>query len=155
MTNIMIEQGQLENTNVINLLEEHHRDMLSHSPVESVHALDLSHLKSENIIFLTAWIDGDIAGCGALKILNTYQVEIKSMRTAQKYLRKGVAAELLSHILKISLNKNMTEIYLETGSTDVFKPAHKLYASFGFKECPPFADYAQDPYSLFMLKLVP
>jgi putative acetyltransferase len=31
-----------------------------------------------------------------------------------------------------------------------FKPALQLYASFGFEICGPFADYREDPNSVFM-----
>jgi putative acetyltransferase len=39
---------------------------------------------------------------------------------------------------------------LETGRTKAFEPAHKLYESFGFTRCAPFADYVDDPFSIFM-----
>jgi putative acetyltransferase len=31
-----------------------------------------------------------------------------------------------------------------------FEPAQRLYASFGFTYCAPFADYMEDPNSVFM-----
>jgi len=43
-------------------------------------------------------------------------------------------------------------VSLETGSMDAFAPAHRLYASYGFKPCGPFADYIEDPNSVFMTK---
>ena len=39
---------------------------------------------------------------------------------------------------------------LETGPRARFEPAHRLYASFGFTPCGPFADYSDDPHSVFM-----
>ncbi|MGY5450913.1 hypothetical protein ACVFI8_08225 [Agarivorans sp. MS3-6] len=33
------------------LLEEHHKDMLCHSPVESVHTLDVSGLQAGDVSF--------------------------------------------------------------------------------------------------------
>jgi putative acetyltransferase len=35
---------------------------------------------------------------------------------------------------------------------DFFMPARALYVSFGFKNCPPFSDYSEDPNSVFMTK---
>ena len=35
---------------------------------------------------------------------------------------------------------------------DYFEPARKLYASFGFTKCGPFATYLEDPNSVFMTK---
>ncbi len=39
---------------------------------------------------------------------------------------------------------------LETGSVEAFLPAQRLYESFGFTECGPFGDDAEDPNSVFM-----
>ena len=35
---------------------------------------------------------------------------------------------------------------------DAFVPARSLYQSFGFTYCGPFADYAEDPNSVFMTR---
>ena len=100
-----IQLGNLESDEVKQLLQEHHDDMLNHSPVESVHALDLSGLKDPSVSFWTAHINGELAGCGALKKLSEQHAELKSMRTAEKFLRKGVAAKLLAHMLEVAQNE--------------------------------------------------
>lgn len=61
--------GELSNPHVIKLLQAHHNDMLKHSPVESVHALDVSKLTQPDITFYSLWIDNNLAGVGALKAL--------------------------------------------------------------------------------------
>ena len=33
-----------------------------------------------------------------------------------------------------------------------FAPARSLYTRFGFHPCGPFADYVEDPYSVFMTR---
>ena len=33
---------------------------------------------------------------------------------------------------------------------EYFEPARQLYRKFGFKDCPPFAGYREDPNSVFM-----
>ena len=43
---------------------------------------------------------------------------------------------------------------LETGTAAAFKPAQRLYQDFGFKECAPFSDYEEDPFSMFMTKMM-
>jgi putative acetyltransferase len=35
---------------------------------------------------------------------------------------------------------------------EAFAPARRLYESFGFAYCGPFADYKEDPNSVFMTK---
>ena len=134
------------------LLAEHLRNMHQLSPPESVHALDLTALHKPDITFWTAWSDRELLGCGALKELTPEHGEIKSMRTVSKHRRKGVAARLLEHILAEAKKRNYTRVSLETGSMEAFSPAHHLYTGFGFKECRPFADYIEDPNSLFMTR---
>lgn len=134
------------------LLQEHHEDMLKHSPVESVHALDLSSFKAIDVTFYTLRVEGELAGCGALKKLDDKHVELKSMRTANAFLRKGIAAKLLTHLLTVAKNNGYENISLETGTADVFIPAQKLYQQFGFTVCQPFSDYQEDPHSMFFSK---
>ena len=89
-------------------------------------------------------------GCGALKELDPTHGEIKSMRTASAHLRKGVAAALLIHNMEEARRRSYRRLSLETGSMDAFAPARSLYTRFGFRFCPPFADYVEDPFSVFM-----
>ena len=149
-----IQIDNLSSDEIKRLLQEHHDDMLQHSPVESVHALDLSSLKASNVTFWTAWIDGELAGCGALKRLDDMHGELKSMRTARQFLRQGVAAQLLVHILEFAKAQSYQKISLETGTADAFVAAHNLYQRYGFKPCQPFSDYQADPYSLFLTKVI-
>lgn len=142
--------GDLTSPDVINLLKMHHKEMLKHSPIESVHALDLTKLSAPNVTFWTVSINNEIAGCGALMALNSTDAEIKSMRTSNKHLRKGVARTLLAYIIDYAKNHSYLRLSLETGSMEVFTPAHQLYQSFGFKPCLPFANYKNDPFSTFM-----
>jgi putative acetyltransferase len=91
--------------------------------------------------------DGELAGCGALKELDHEHAEVKSMKTSMAYLRKGFACEILSRILQVAQTREYLKISLETGSSDAFLPARKLYEQFGFKQCGPFGDYVLNPYS--------
>ena len=149
-----IKTGELAHPDVIVFLQSHHNDMLQHSPVKSVHALDVSKLAAPEITFYSLWIDNDLAGVGALKALNTTHGEIKSMRTSSAHLRQGVAAKLLTHIIAQATQRGYKTLSLETGTADAFLPAQRLYTRFGFKECEPFGDYVLDPYSLFMSKVL-
>ena len=144
--------GKLRSKEVVMLLQEHHKDMLEHSPPESVHALDLTALEASNITFWSLWDGNTLAGIGALKELDKTHGEIKSMRTSTNYLRRGVAYKLLNHIIEQSCTRMYKKLSLETGSMDAFFPAVSLYKKFGFQECGPFASYQEDPYSMFMTK---
>lgn len=145
-----IERDDPERPDVYALLEEHLRNMHELSPPESVHALDVSGLKRPDITFWTAR-DGDtLLGCGALKQLDATHGEVKSMRTPQALRRRGAGRAILIHILNEACARGYTRLSLETGSMAAFYPAHRLYESFGFTRCGPFADYQPDPNSVFM-----
>jgi putative acetyltransferase len=133
------------------LLEEHRRNMFEHSPPECVFALDLDGLRQPEVTLWTAWEGEDLLGCGALKQLSPQHGEVKSMRTATAHLRRGVADNILQHITSVARSRGYRQLYLETGTVAAFAPAHTLYASHGFVICGPFADYVEDPYSVFMV----
>ncbi|MCF6288175.1 MAG: GNAT family N-acetyltransferase [Proteobacteria bacterium] len=149
---MIIKIDNLQGREVVELMQEHHRDMLNHSPPESVHALDVASLQASDVTFWSAWIEGELAGCGALKVLSSIHGEIKSMRTSHAYRRQGVAKCLLEFILIKAKNRGCQQVSLETGSMDAFEPARKMYEKFGFQYCSPFAEYAEDKYSVFMTK---
>lgn len=151
---VQIRLDDLSGPEIRVLLEEHLRSMHSLSPPESVHALDLDGLRRPEITFWTVWSGNELLGCGALKELDPRHGEIKSMRTAQAHLRKGVARAMLEHIIREAKRRSYERLSLETGSMEAFEPAQRLYASYGFTHCPPFADYAEDPNSVFMTRLL-
>jgi len=126
--------------------------MALHSPPESVHALDIEGLRKPDITFWSVWEGGELLGCGALKELDSQHAEIKSMRTSSSHLRRGVAKYLLNYMLEEARRRGYSRVSLETGSMEAFEPARQLYANFGFTYCEPFADYVEDPYSVFMTR---
>jgi putative acetyltransferase len=137
---------------VVELLRAHLRSLAAISPPESMHALDIDELRQPEITFWSVWEEEQLVGCGALKELDGGHAEIKSMRTAAAHLRKGVASRLLEHMVDEAKNRGYRRLSLETGSMKAFEPAQRLYAKFGFEYCEPFANYVEDPNSVFMTK---
>jgi len=149
-----IQIDDLSDIRIKEFLNEHIEDMKSVSPPESKHALDLEGLKKPDVTFWSVWENEVLIGCAALKELSSLHAEIKSMRVATKLRGKGIASNLLSHILSEATKKGYNRLSLETGSMPFFSPARKLYSKFGFKDCDPFASYKKDSNSVFMsLKL--
>lgn len=134
------------------LLEEHFAGMLANSPAESCHFLDFDGLRSDGVTFWSIHGGDALAGCGALKMLGGRHGEIKSMRTAADFLRQGVAARMLAHIIGEARVRGLDRLSLETGSGAAFEPALALYRRHGFEDCEPFADYRPDPFSRFMTR---
>ena len=147
---IRIERDNPCRADVQELLSEHLADMFATSPAESVHALEPAALSGPAITFWSAREDSEVLGCGALKLLEPGQGEIKSMRTSAHARGRGIATLLLTHILADARRSGYVRLYLETGTQDFFAPARRLYQRHGFDFCPPFGDYAEDPNSVYM-----
>jgi putative acetyltransferase len=138
------------------LLNEHLQNMYEITPPGSVHALNLEKLRGPDITFWTAWENDLLLGCGALKELDRKHAEIKSMRTPLAHRRKGAGRAILAHMIEVARGRSYERLSLETGRAEAFKPAHRLYESFGFTYCGPFGEYPDDPNSIFMtLRLEP
>ncbi|HRI86762.1 MAG TPA: GNAT family N-acetyltransferase [Candidatus Hydrogenedentes bacterium] len=147
---MIIRIDDLNGSEIAAFLNEHLMEMKSISPPESVHALDLEALRRPEITFWTVWDENTLVGSGALKELNVEHGEIKSMRTAAAFKKKGVASMLLTHILAEARNRGYRRLSLETGSMPFFEPARMLYSKFGFSICAPFSNYREDANSIFM-----
>jgi putative acetyltransferase len=145
-----IEVDDLTRPAIHALLNEHLQSMYELSPPESVHALDLDRLRQPGITFWSAWEGLILLGCGALKELSPKHGEVKSMRTPSALRRRGAGRAILDHIVETAKSRNYERLSLETGSMEAFKPAQRLYESFGFSYCGPFGDYVEDPNSVFM-----
>jgi len=147
---MLIRLDDLEGPEIRSLLSEHLRGMHEVTPPGSVHALDVTALRQPEITFWSVWSDKELLGCGALKELDPTHGEIKSMRTAATHRRRGVGRAMLEHIVGEAQRRAYRRLSLETGAMDAFAPARRLYESFGFRYTAPFADYTNDPNSVFM-----
>jgi putative acetyltransferase len=145
-----IREDDLEGEAVRRLLALHLAGMLAASPPEFSFALDLSGLKAPGMTVWSAWDGEALAGIGALKMLGDGSGEVKSMRTAPAHLRRGVAAQLLEHIIGEARRRGLKRLSLETGSTAEFEPALALYRKRGFALGEPFADYQPSAFNQFL-----
>jgi len=137
------------------LLTRHLEGMHANSPPGHVFALDWSELQKPEISFYALWEGEDLLGFGALKELGSRAGEIKSMRTADAHLRRGVATTILDYIVAEARQRGYTRLSLETGSGAAFEPALKLYRTYGFIEGGAFDGYEKSPFNQFLhLELV-
>ena len=146
---VEIRIDDLSGPEIAALLYEHLECMAQVSPPESRHALDLERLRQPGITFWTAWTGSELAGCAALKEINPTHGEVKSMRVAQTQLRRGIARQLLQHLVGEAKRRGYRRLSLETGSMPYFEPARSLYRQTGFQECEAFTGYRPDPNSTF------
>lgn len=135
------------------LIARHLAGMRANSPAGCVHALDVDALRQPGVTFWSAWSGGEIAGCGALKELDATRGELKSMRVADQFLGRGVGKALLEHLIGEARGRGMQSLWLETGSSEAFIPAIRMYESAGFVRCGAFDGYVENPFSIFMTRL--
>ena len=149
-----LQVDDLSGVDIQKLLNEHIADAHTHSPPDSVFALDIDALRGDDITFWTLWSGEGLMGCGALKRLSNTHGEIKSMRTVASAQGQGVGSQILAHIIDTAMGDGLVRLSLETGSNDPYKPARNLYVKFGFKDCGPFADYKLNEFSVFMTRVL-
>ncbi|MGI9333868.1 MAG: GNAT family N-acetyltransferase, partial [Gammaproteobacteria bacterium] len=114
--NLTIREDELQGPEVLELLQQHLDLMASITPPESTHALNLVGLRTPEVTAWTAWCQGTLAGCGALKELEPTHGELKSMHTAATFRGQGVGATMLQHILDEAHSRGYRRLSLETGS---------------------------------------
>lgn len=84
--------------------------------------------------------DNDIAvACGAYRIKNNSQVEIKRMFTLPSYRKKGCAKRILISLEQWASKANFSEAILETGINQT--DALAFYPKVGYRQIPNFEPY--------------
>lgn len=149
---IRIANADLNAPDFINLIKTHAALMLSQSPAESCHFLPLEGLQKSNVSVWSLYLDDALVACGALQELTASHGEVKSMHTLAAHRGKGLGRLMLNHVIKTAQSRRYQRLSLETGSMNAFAPSRALYAASGFRSCPPFGDYREDPNSYFMTR---
>ncbi len=143
-------EGNFNNVEVNELLIKHFIELRSVSPEGSAHVLDIDGLKDPSIKFWSLWEQDQLIGCGALKILEKFHGEFKSIRVSDKFRKKGNGIKVIKYLIKEAKNLKIKKLSLETGSGPFFSPARKLFNECGFKICEPFSHYKKDVNSVYM-----
>ena len=142
-------EGNFDNLEVNDLLKKHFIELRSVSPAGSTHVLDIDGLKDPSIKFWSLWENNKLIGCGALKFLEKNHGEFKSIRVADEFKKKGIGERIINHLIEEAKKLKISKLSIETGAGDFFLPARNLFSKFGFKSCPPFAHYKDDPNSCY------
>ena len=142
-------EGNFDNSDVNDLLKKHFIELRSVSPAGSTHVLDIEGLKDPSIKFWSLWENNKLVGCGALKFLEKNHGEFKSIRVADEFKKKGIGERIINHLIEEAKKLKISKLSIETGAGDFFLPARNLFSKFGFKSCPPFAHYKDDPNSCY------
>src|SRR3569833_671369 len=149
-TQYRVIEDDLGGTEVAALLRLHLDEMHRWPPADKVHAMPIERLRAADVTFYSAWVGETLAAVGAIKHLVAARGELKSMRAAPDYRGQGAGCAILLHLLAVAGQRGYTWLGLETGVPDEFLPARRLYESHGFAECPAFAGYVSDEWSMCM-----
>lgn len=89
-----------------------------------------------NGMLLLACVDGEPAGLGGVRHLDTEIAEVKSMYVAPAYRGSGLGRRLLARLDEIALEHGCRAICLDT--SDYLTPAVSLYRAAGYREVPAY-----------------
>jgi len=124
--------------------------MASLYPPEGNFAVDLEALSQPDITFLVARLDGKAVGCGGVKWFADSSAELKRIFVHDDARGHGIGRKIMAELEMLAGARNVIRLYLETGPLNV--EAVRLYEALDYQSCGPFADYEENPHSLFMMK---
>ena len=93
-------------------------------------------LAPPNGVFLLALADGEPAGLGGVRHLDTDVAEVKSMYVAPAYRGTGLGRRILARLDGIAEQHGCRAVRLDT--SDYLTPAVGLYRSAGYREVPAY-----------------
>lgn len=108
-------------------------------------------LEAEGAYMLGAWVDGELAGMGALKFRGD-SAEIKRMFVNPSSRRLGLAQRILSGLEEEARTRGISRIFLETGIRHY--AAMQFYARSGYQLTQAFGPYRENGISVFMRKTI-
>ena len=149
---ITFHADDLDSLDVQYLVELHYAQLRAISPPDACHVLPAVALRDAAVTVWSAREGGQLVGVGALKELARDHGEVKSMRTVPEARGRGIGRSLLRHIIGEAKLRGYKRLSLETGNTEPFGPALRLYASEGFEPWGPFGDYKDIPFSSFLTR---
>ena len=121
-------------------------------PAQSNHFESASALKAPNVLFLGCFLQDQLVGCGAVKILSNdgRYGELKRVFVLESHRGKGYSKAIMEKLESHLKTNGIALARLETGISQ--PEALGLYRRLGYVEREPFGAYAADPLSVFMEK---
>ena len=129
-------------TELVGELEAH---LSPHYPDESRHGLSVQQLVDQEVHFFVVRVDGAPAGCGGVLFVGDEYGELKRMYVRPAFRGLGLGRQLLEHLTDHARQRGVPLLRLETGIHQ--EAAIALYEAAGFRRCPPFGPYRDDPLS--------
>lgn len=118
-------------------------------PAESRHGFSVRQLVDQGVDFFVLREDGRPAACGGILFVEgdgpERYGEVKRMYARDAFRGRGYGRRVLARLLEHARDRGVPLVRLETGIDQV--EAIALYESMGFRRCPPFGPYREDPLS--------
>lgn len=150
MTNVALERA--DQPEVVALIDELDAYQKPLYPPECHYGIDIAALMQPNVLFAVARTEqGEAVGCAAV-VQNGDWGEIKRMFVRPTLRGQGVAQAIVAFLEATARERGVALVRLETG---VSQPeALRFYERAGYVRRGPFADYPDDPFSVFMEKRI-
>jgi ribosomal protein S18 acetylase RimI-like enzyme len=97
---------------------------------------ELKNLKKFYDVVLVAWVDGEPAGCVALRKLERHVCEMKRLFVRPRFRRLGLGRKLAAELIAEARRRGYTQMRLDTLPS--MKDALGLYESLGFRDIPAY-----------------
>lgn len=150
---ITITQVAADSPEAVELIGELDKHLMGHPyPPQSRHAYSVEKLLREQVVFFVTRCDGQLAGCGGIKMFGTAYGEVKRMFVRPEFRGKGLGKVMLRHLADYERDQGAAVLRLETGIYEV--EAIGLYERFGFARRAPFGEYVEDPLSIYFEKRI-
>jgi GNAT superfamily N-acetyltransferase len=155
MAVVVVQCQDLRSPPASQLIAELNADVLVRYPETAADALDHLPLTADEVApgrgaFLIAYIDGEAAGCGAVRRIEDGAAEIKRMYVRPAARGRGVGTAILAALEAEARGLGVSRLVLETGERQ--PEAIALYRRAAFARIPPFGGYDDSPESVFMGK---
>lgn len=151
MPTIELQTASPDDVDAVRLIEElnmHLNDL--YDPDDNHFSLDGAQVTGANGVFLLGRVDGEPAGCGAVRLTPESWGEIKRMFVRPGFRGLGLGRLILTRLESEARDRGATRLVLEMGASQ--PEAGGLYRSVGFSETPCWGEYLATPASVCLGK---
>ena len=139
---------------VDDLIQQSRRYQEKIYPAESINQDDPQYLINGPMYFIGAYDGEKLCGIGGVKIMHddSHYGEIKNLFVDPNCRGRGVSKIIMNALENYLIKEEIKLCRLETG---VSQPESiGLYQSLGYQDCGAYGEYAADPLSVFMEKVL-
>lgn len=138
-------EHRIDSEEARSLIEKLDAELHERYSTSSVHGVDAGAFIKAGGRFFVVEVDGEHAGCGALRPLDEASAEIKRMYVIKAFRGRGLSRLILNHLESIARDRGHSHVLVETG--DRQPEAQSLFRSSGYRQSEAFGEYVGDAHS--------